>query len=585
VNVPVQCSEAEALRVLDLAAGARIIAIDTETTSLKVNDGQGWAIGVSIAFTDENGKGVTHYFPFRHVVGENYGPGVLARLKEVIENVPIAVYHNAKFDIVALSTLGIQHQGFFYDTLIIGHLLNENDPIRKDLDSMGEFYLSVPGKVAAWPEGWPDLKKEKVTGWPNTTGDMMFEYATVDTITTFRLATILCKSLHEEGLDEYWNYKQYLIRILIEMEGRGVLVDTVLAEKMAGIGEARKEEIRQELGLNPSSNKDLQKLLIEQLGLPVLKASVKTGAPSFAKDVMAQYDILLERIESPVAKTIKEYRGWVTSVGLCYRPYVDLVSPDGRIRTNYRIDRTVTGRFSSNEPNLQQIPKGSDKAWSGHVKDCFVAKPGFVLLNADYSQLELRLGTAYANEEKLKAVFEEGRDIFNEMSLQLGMSRNDTKTLVYSMQYGAGENRIMTVFGVSQQRAREIRQNYFQTYPRFKALADKIEYAAKSAGEVKLWTGRKRHFKYPKSESFKAMNSVIQGGAADIMERTMIRLYEEVDGPDCLMLLQVHDAVVFEVREDRVEEYSERIKTIMEDVQPDFEVRFAVEVELWSDKH
>jgi DNA polymerase-1 len=261
-----------------------------------------------------------------------------------------------------------------------------------------------------------------------------------------------------------------------------------------------------------------------------------------------------------VASLIKEYRGWQKAVSAAYRPYLSLRGPDDRLRCSYKTHGTATGRLSCSEPNLQQIPKSSDKPWNGKVKNCFIAKPGFKLINADFSQLELRLATAYAGEEELKKVFEEGRDIFTEMSKQLGMSRHDTKTLVYSMQYGAGEQRIMDVFGVDRNEAKKIRANYFATYPHFRRLNERCTEKVEEAGKIKIWSGRYRHFD-DRNDSYKAMNSVIQGGAADIVERIMVRCYEELESEDCSMLLQVHDSITFEVREPMVPQYIEKIQS------------------------
>jgi DNA polymerase-1 len=295
---------------------------------------------------------------------------------------------------------------------------------------------------------------------------------------------------------------------------------------------------------------------------------------------MEEYELLLDRMDSPIAKLIKEFRGWQKSISASYKPYLELLDSDGRLRCSYKTHGTVSGRLSCAEPNLQQIPKASDKPWNGRVKECFIADPGYSLVEFDYSQLELRLGTAYAKEESLKQVFAEGRDIFDEMSAQLGMTRQDTKTLVYSMQYGAGEKRIMAAFGVDQPEAKRLRENYFATYPRFKALSDVASAKAEQAGRVKIWSGRFRHFQYP-SESYKALNSIIQGGAADIVERVMVRAFDEIDNDECRLLLQVHDSLLWEIKTDKLDEYTKSILTLMEDVEPkDFDVKFAVDMKI-----
>jgi DNA polymerase-1 len=369
------------------------------------------------------------------------------------------------------------------------------------------------------------------------------------------------------------------------MKRNGVRINVQLAEEYVQKGEEHMAQIEKSLGINPASPKQMKKLLIDDLGLPVVKTSQRTGAPSFDKQAMLAYDSMLEKLDSPVAKQIKTFRGWQKAVSASYKPYIDLVDVDGRLRCSYRLHGTATGRLSCAEPNLQQIPKTSDKEWNGKVKECFIAEKGYVLLNADFSQLELRLATAYAGEEELKKVFNEGRDIFTEMSKQLGMTRHDTKTLVYSMQYGAGEQRLMDAFNVSKEEAKQIRQNYFTTYPYFRQFNERCTAKVEQQGSIKIWTGRKRHFENRK-EAYKAMNSVIQGGAADIVERIMVRCFKELEGPDCRMLLQVHDSITFEVKESVVPQYTEKIRTLMEDVnavtgEVNFDVRFAVEVENW----
>jgi DNA polymerase-1 len=414
----------------------------------------------------------------------------------------------------------------------------------------------------------------------------MWDYAVLDAVLTWRLYDVLRNTRQWQELpDTIWPHKQDLIRVLLSMKRNGVRIDVQLAEEYVHKGVQEMGQIEKSLGINPASPKQLKKLLIDQLELPVVKTSQITGAPSFDKEAMLAYDSMLESLDNPVAKQIKEFRGWQKAVSAAYRPYIELVDMDGRLRCSYRLHGTATGRLSCAEPNLQQIPKSSDKPWNGKVKECFIAEDGYVLLNADFSQLELRLATAYAGEEELKKVFNEGRDIFTEMAKQLGMSRFDTKTLVYSMQYGAGEQRLMNAFGVDKAKAKEIRQNYFNTYPDFRRLNNRCTSKVEETGEIKIWSGRVRHFEN-RNEAYKSMNSLIQGGAADIVERIMVRCFKELEGPDCRMLLQVHDSITFEVKESVVPQYIEKIRTLMEDVNAvtgdvDFDVRFAVEVDYW----
>ena len=558
-----------------------VIAVDTEATGLSIADGKDKCIGVSIA-TVIDGTPYSHYFPFAHVVGDNCSSDVLEKLKRLLEGDHTLVFCNAQYDILSLETIGInvEHTNFI-DVPTVAHLINENKPYNKGLDSLSQYYLKDSGKHKD-----EFLEKQKKIGWPETTWEQMWPYAVVDAELTWRLWSVLRITHQWEDLpDEIWPHKQDLIRVLLSMKRSGVRIDVQLAQKYVHKGEQEMAQIEKELGINPASPKQMKKLLIDDLGLPVVKNSKLTGAPSFDKEAMLTYDSMLEKLENPVAKQIKEFRGWQKAVSAAYRPYLDLVGMDGRLRCSYRLHGTATGRLSCAEPNLQQIPKSSDKPWNGKVKECFIAEDGFVLINADFSQLELRLATAYAGEEELKEVFNEGRDIFTEMSKQLGMSRHETKTLVYSMQYGAGEQRLMNAFGVNKPTAKQIRQNYFDTYPHFRRLNERCTAKVEQTGEIKIWSGRKRRFEH-RNDAYKAMNSLIQGGAADIVERIMVKCFQELEGPECRMLLQVHDSITFEVKESVVPQYMEKIRTTMENVNAvtgdiDFDVRFAVEVDYW----
>jgi DNA polymerase-1 len=371
----------------------------------------------------------------------------------------------------------------------------------------------------------------------------------------------------------------------MEMENRGVLINQDLAQEQIEIGNKRMAEIRNYLGgLNPSSPNDLYTLLCENLGLPEI-IQVKTGRRTFDKKAMEEYDVILERMDSPIAKRVLEYRGWQKTVTSNYEPYLELLSPDGRLRCNYKLHGTVTGRNSCERPNLQQIPRESSKEWNGHLKSAFIAPPGKSIIEFDYAQLELRLGTAYADEKSLIQVFAEDRDIFQEMADAFGWPRFDTKTFTYSIQYGAGVNRISNVFGISRQQAKGRIDTYYSTYPAFRAISNRVGQIVTRHGKVPLWSGRFRHFLYPESQSYKAFNSLIQGGAADIVERVMLAL-KPLETKDSFILLTIHDSVVWEIADEERERLVPLIKETMEDVNgatgQKFGVKFAVDYKEWG---
>lgn len=570
-----------ALDIVRQATKADEVAIDTETNGKEIRDGRGHAYGASIAFGD-----TAVYLPFRHrdIRESNYDlHNFMQPLQDIINNSTV-IYHNAKFDLVSLRTLGLDTLGKrFVDTMVLAHLVDENRPFAgKSLDACSKFYLHNTGK-----------KNEKDTeystalamfGYEGMTADLTAEYAAWDARITFDLYQKLVPKLKAENLGPTWKHKSKMIELLIDMEGAGVGVDVDLCERMSGTAHYEMLRIRQDLGfLNPGSTQDLKTLLIDQLKLPVVKLTPK-GKPCFDKWAMEEYEEILEVTDDPTAKRILEYRGWQKSVTSNYEPYVKLLSPDGRLRCNYNLHRTVTGRMSCNEPNLQQIPRLGEKPWNGKMKQCFKAKPGYVLLEGDYSQLEFRLSSSFAKETALLEIFNSSdRDVFTELAKALGMGRQDAKTLTYSILYGAGAKRISNIFGVSLSKGQQIRDNFFRVYPNLLRASKYATHYAKSHKYVPLWSGRRRHFLDPEKDAHKAYNSLTQGGAADIVERTMIRSDEEgFNTEDCKMLLQVHDSIVWEVREDLVDKLKPELADMMRRVTPDFGVNFKAEIKVWG---
>lgn len=573
-----------------------VIAVDTETNAEDIRDGRGYGIGISIAIKLLPNIS-TVYIPVRHDDSENnVSPERVQQLALFFKNFDgIVVFHNAKFDLVSLRTMGIKYTGRFYCTMLMVHLLNEN-LMSKSLNSCVATYL---GKGESKKDDAVFKELIAQLGWGGMPYGAMLEYAAYDAELTLRLFFVLLPLMQREGIIDYWeNHKMDFHGVIIAMESRGILIDQELSRAKAQIGTDRMVEIQKELEINPGSPKGLKQLLIDELGLPVVKLTKagllkkKNGEEfdpydyaSFDKEAMEVYDQILDRDENPTAKLVSEFRGWQKTVSSNYRAYLRLVSPDGRLRPNYKLHGTRTGRMSCEMPNLQQIPRESEKEWNGDLKKAFIPTPGYQLWEFDYSQLELRLATAYADEKELKKVFAEGRDIFTEMSAVLGFTRQDTKTFVYSVQYGAGLDRIAAVFKTTRADAEDKRQRYRDAYPGFRKVEAIAAARCKAVGKVQLWSKRYRHFWDKKNDAHKAFNSAIQGGAADIVEHVMVRLFQSIDDETtCRMLLQVHDSVVFEIREDVVEDVVPEIERIMSDVQPDFGVTFAVKGKIWGSK-
>jgi DNA polymerase-1 len=578
------------------AARGRLLAVDTETNGRDIRDGRGYAMGLSIAYKDDDGQYHKWYFPFRHMHGYNLRKHTLRVAKEVIETAPGLIFHNAKFDIVSLATLGINvPSGRWFCTMIAAHLINENYPYSKSLEWCCRAYLGAEWHKEISPElkAYQEMKLPgDANGWELIPSELMWDYGAHDAEITFRLRDRLLPLFLAEDLHNFWPHKARLIEVVIEMEKRGIGVDEDLCKNMVSAADQAIQDYEEMLGdYKPTSQKQMKELLIDKMGLPVVKwTKGKVPQPSFDKEAMGVYEEIMERLNSPYAEYILAHRGWTKARAAYYQAYLDHRSPDGRLRPSYRHHKdseeggTVTGRLSCANPNLQQIPRRTDKPWNGNVKAAFRPTPGYSLWEADYSQLELRLGTAYANVQSLKEVFLDGRDIFTEMAGLLGWPRQNTKTFVYSTQYGAGATRISNVFGVSRDAAQGLIEQYYSMYPGFRAVSQNAAAKALANRKLRLWSGRYRHFQKPSDEAHKAFNSLIQGGAADIVERVMVALFERVDqvsNGEVRMLLQVHDSVVFEIKNGTEEKWVPKIIEVMEDVNnicTNFDVRFAVEM-------
>jgi len=253
------------------------------------------------------------------------------------------IFCNAQFDILSLETVGIrvEHTNFI-DVPTVAHLINENKPYNKGLDSLAAFYLKNEGKIKD-----AFIEKEKKTGWQNTTWQMMWDYAIRDAELPWRLWDLLQQIPQWKALPaDLWPHKQDLVRVLLSMKRHGVRIDQDLAREYVRLGDEHMARIEKSMGINPASPKQMKKLLIDDLGLPVVKKSAKTGAPSFDKQAMLAYDSMLEKLDNPVAKQIKEFRGWQKAVSAAYRPYLELLDIDGRLRCSYRLHGTATGRLS-----------------------------------------------------------------------------------------------------------------------------------------------------------------------------------------------------------------------------------------------
>jgi DNA polymerase-1 len=523
----------------------------------------------------------SYYFPFRHP-SENLSLDYLEELKKLIYRKKKWVAQNARHDILALQSLDIEPPFDFECTMLMAHQVNEN-MLSYSLDSLSRG-LGYDGK--AKDQHFSNVIK--LLGWGGVPPSFLAAYAATDASLLRPLASHYVSKYYEEDESggDLWLNDRKLAIILNKIECTGAKVDLELADREVSRGEARMSELAKDIGLNPGSTAQLSELLFNRLEIPVndKHRSAKTGKPSLNKMAMNYYEEQLQALGSPVAKQVLEYRGYQKAVSSYWKAYLTHVSPDGRIRPNFNLHRTKTHRLSCDTPNLQQIPRITEQPWNRLVKPGFIAEEGYELWEADYSQIELRLTAVYAKEQKLIEIFEDdARDLFSEMAAAIGLPRNLIKTGVYATGYGAGLTKLASVFG-SMRLAEQFKSQYYGNYPGIMQATQLATSVARGKGVIRTWSRRPRHFQYAQDEAHKAFNSAIQSGAADIVKRQMIKIDEEIDvtNPECRVILQVHDSLVFEIRKDKVPYYSKIIPKIMEDVQPDFGVPFKVDFHRWG---
>ena len=608
-------------------AWGKPLSVDTETNAKDPRFVHGKTNGVSVTFM-HRGYYWSHYFPFKHPDTENnYSFAELQGLKQLLENAPELFLYNAKFDITALEKLDISiGESNWFDALVASSMINENWPFNRSLDNMSKLYLKDSGKEMS-----VEFKTYRdILGWDAIPSTVMRPYAEKDAELHYRMGIFFKAKFLEIYSEELWVWKRQFINAIRQMEIRGISIDQDYCRKMEDTGRSEMERISDFYGINIASTKELSELLHDEWGLPPifveervkekgdrLTKKIESNHRAIAKleerfsvdlprhwdkvvklsldsDALKEYKKMLPTLNLPdippnFVDDILTYRGWAKASSSYYGAYLDRVNEDGKLRPNYIHHKsedggTVTGRLACANPNLQQIPRESNTPWGG-VKKSFIPSAGYQLWEVDYSQLELRLLVAYSGDEFLKTVFMEGRDLFSEMSGQMSFPRQVVKQFVYMTNYGAGVDRVSKYLEITHAEASRLWDKYYTTYPSFLMLASKCNQSVKSKKYIDLWSGRRRNFTSEK-DGYKAMNSLIQGGSADIVERIMVRLWYEIDqqsNNEVRMLLTVHDSVWFEIKEGTEGKWIPKIKEIMMDVVTiglNTDVVFAVEFEL-----
>jgi DNA polymerase-1 len=561
----------------DLAArlsSAGSFAYDTETTGL--NPMTASLVGISLAI--EEGK--AFYVPVGHTLLDEVSQlpleRVVARLKPVFEDASIPkIAHNAKYDMMVLAECGITVTGPGFDTMIAAHLLNEKSLGLKALafSKLGVEMTPISDLIGTGAKQVPmsqvDIRKTA-------------DYSGADADMTFRLWRLLEKDLEKQGLTRlFTDVEMPLVPVLLLMERNGVAVDTAVLQDMSqrlgaqvAVLEGKiYEEAKHEFNIN--SPQQLGKVLFDEMQLP----TTRRGKNKYSTEASVMEEL---RPVHPIAGYILEYRQ-LTKIKSTYIDTLPaLVNPrTGRIHTSFNQTRTTTGRLSSSDPNMQNIPVRGELG--GQVRQAFIAPPGSSLLGADYSQIDLRALAHLSQDENLLKAFRHDADIHAATaSLLFGVApseittdqRRFAKTVNFGVIYGMSDYGLEQATEFSREEAGKFIRSYFEKYPGVRKYLDDTKEKARRDGYVETLLGRRRYIPDINSSNRQvreaaermAINMPVQGTSADIIKVAMINLYQEMAKRrlQSKMLLQVHDELVFEAPDEELGIIREIVPDIMD---------------------
>lgn len=571
------------------------VCFDTETTGLNALTAE----LVGIAFSWEKGKG--YYLPFPEDKEE--AQALIEELRPFFEHTGIEkIGQNLKYDIKVLAKYNIKVKGKLFDTMLAHYLINPD--MRHNMDVLAETYLnytpvsitSLIGKKGKNQKSMRDVPLEEQT-----------EYAVEDADITLQLKHHFEKELDEAGTRKLFDDIEIpLLRVLAAMEVEGINLDVVFLQSLSGDLESDiarlTEEIFAEAGeeFNIGSPKQLGEILFDKMKLVEKPKKTKTGQYSTAEDVLSY----LAKDHAIIQKVL-DYRG----LSKLKSTYVDAlpgqVAQDGRVHTDYMQTVAATGRLSSNNPNLQNIPIRTERG--RQVRKAFIPRDAnHTLLAADYSQIELRIIAALSEEENMIQAFTDGEDIHASTAAKVfdvpldkvtREQRSNAKTVNFGIIYGVSAFGLSNQTDLSRSEAKELIDNYYKSYPKLRNYMSDLVQFARENGYVKTVLDRRRYLNGINSSNGvvrgaaerNAVNAPIQGSAADIIKIAMINIFEKLENSDykTKMLLQVHDELVFDVPNDELEAIKELIKTEMESA---FKMTVPLDVEVglgqnWLEAH
>jgi DNA polymerase-1 len=570
------------------ARDAGVLALDTETTSLDPMQADlcGFSLAVSaneacyVPLIHRQGGDGTGLFPGETVANQLSAEQALAVLKPLLEDRGVLkIGQNLKFDWLVLARHGIEVAPVD-DTMLLSYVLDAGrgshgmDPLAEEL--LGHRTVHY-GEVAG--------SGKRHVGFANVAIDKATEYAAEDADVTLRLWQVLkARLVAEHMVTVYESLERPLVSVLARMERRGISIDRQVLSRLSGDFAQKamglEAEIKQLAGepMNPGSPKQLGDILFGKMGLPGGKKT-KTGAWSTSASVLE--DLAEEGHALP--QKILEWRQ-VTKLKSTYTDALPaFVNPHThRVHTSYALAATPTGRLSSSDPNLQNIPVRTEEGRK--IRRAFVTDPGYKLVSADYSQIELRLLAEIADIPALKQAFRDGLDIHAMTASEMfgvpvkgmpGEVRRRAKAINFGIIYGISAFGLANQLGIPREEAAAYIKKYFERFPGIRAYMDATKEACRKQGYVTTLFGRKCHYpdiraSNPSIRAFNeraAINARLQGSAADIIRRAMIRMDAALakERLSAQMLLQVHDELIFEVPEDEIARTLPVVKRVMEE--------------------
>ena len=592
-------TEADLNRWVEKLKQAKLFALDTETDNLDYMA----ANLVGISFALENGEAA--YLPLQlDYLG---APKTLEKttalslLKPVLENPSIQkVGQNFKYDLTIFARNGIDVKGVAFDTMLESYVLNSTG--RHNMDDLAKRYL---GHQTISFEEIAGKGKNQLT-FNQIQLEQAAEYAAEDADVTMKLQQVLWEKLSKEPTLEklFKEMELPLLGVLSRMERRGVLIDSDALFLQSNEIANRLSELEEQAYVlagqpfNLASTKQLQEILFDKLGLPVIQKTPK-GAPSTNEEVLEELAFSHE-----LPKVLVEHRGLSKLKSTYTDKLPQMVNPQtGRVHTSYHQAVTATGRLSSSDPNLQNIPIRNEEG--RRIRQAFIAREGFTVVAADYSQIELRIMAHLSQDQGLINAFTQGKDIHRSTAAEIfgvaldevtSEQRRNAKAINFGLIYGMSAFGLSRQLGIGRADAQSYMDLYFKRYPGVQTFMHDIREKAKAQGYVETLFGRRLYLPdinssngmRRKAAERVAINAPMQGTAADIIKRAMIQLDQKLQNdPDIAMIMQVHDELVFEVRSEKVEFYSESIKTHMESAA-DLVVPLIVEVGQgtnWDEAH